>query len=297
MKYFFTKSLKESFKNQIQTTNQNQQNLILNIIQIGDNLSSTQYVNLKQKVGRELGIEVVLHKYNQETKIEEIKNDLKNNVTNQKQGLIIQLPIPKEFDSLLTDRELWDNKLDIDFLTSFKRDEYNQFDILPPTIQGIDLVIRAVYLFQDFKLKNLETKINLQGTTIGVIGQGRLVGGFMLEYLKNREATIISINQYSKDIKNLIQNCDIIVTATGQKGLIKSQMINSLKTKLLIDVGSSEQNGSIYGDLDYEDFEDNSDNHPNLIICPSKGGVGPLTVLSLFWGLSKLRDLELEQSS
>lgn len=293
MKYYLTKNLKSKFKKQIYLEFQNQLNTekVLNIIQIGQNLSSTQYVNLKQKIGGDLGIEVNLLEYGESVNLNEIKNELK--LKKEGQGLIIQLPIPDKFMNLLFDREIWNNRLDVDFLTSFKRDEYFNYGVLPPTIQGIDLIIRQTFLSQEFELKNLETKINLQGVVVGVVGQGRLVGGFMLNYLKEREATIVSLNQYSKEIKNLIQDCDILITATGQKGLVKSSMINSFKTKLIIDVGSNEQEGSVYGDLDYEDFEINSDKFPDLIICPSKGGVGPLTVLSLFWGLSRLMSFNL----
>ena len=227
-----------------------------------------------------------LYKYSLDAELAEIKKELiSKNKTVEKTGLIIQLPIPDQFMNVLEDREIWGNKFDVDFLTSFTQNLDSSLGILPPTIQGIDIVIRTTFLEEEFNLANLETRISLRGIIVGVIGQGKLVGGFMLNYLREREATIISINQYSQNLVDLIQNCDIIVTATGQKALIKSSMINPQKTKLLIDVGSSEQKGSIFGDLDYEDFEQNSSSFPNLTICPSKGGVGPLTVLSLFWNL------------
>ena len=286
MKYFYTKEIKEQFKKQIQSVTKTSTLKTLDIVQIGDNLSSTKYVNLKQKVGQELGINVNLYKYSLDAELAEIKKELiSKNKTVEKTGLIIQLPIPDQFMNVLEDREIWGNKFDVDFLTSFTQNLDSSLGILPPTIQGIDIVIRTTFLEEEFNLANLETRISLRGIIVGVIGQGKLVGGFMLNYLREREATIISINQYSQNLVDLIQNCDIIVTATGQKALIKSSMINPQKTKLLIDVGSSEQKGSIFGDLDYEDFEQNSDSFPNLIICPSKGGVGPLTVLSLFWNL------------
>ena len=286
MKYFYTKEIKEQFKKQIQSVTKTSTLKTLDIVQIGDNLSSTKYVNLKQKVGQELGINVNLYKYSLDAELAEIKKELiSKNKTVEKTGLIIQLPIPDQFMNVLEDREIWGNKFDVDFLTSFTQNLDSSLGILPPTIQGIDIVIRTTFLEEEFNLANLETRISLRGIIVGVIGQGKLVGGFMLNYLREREATIISINQYSQNLVDLIQNCDIIVTATGQKALIKSSMINPQKTKLLIDVGSSEQKGSIFGDLDYEDFEQNSSSFPNLTICPSKGGVGPLTVLSLFWNL------------
>ena len=286
MKYFYTKEIKEQFKEQIQNITKTSNLKTLDIVQIGDNLSSTKYVNLKQKIGHKLGIRVNLYKYSLDVELAEIKKELiSKNKTVEKAGLIIQLPIPDSFMHLLEDREIWEDKFDVDSLTSFTQNLNSSIDTLPPTIQGIDIVIRTAFVKQEFNLENLATRINLRGVTVSVIGQGKLVGGFMLNYLRAREATIISINQYSQNLIDLIQNCDIIITATGQKALIKSSMINPQKTKLLIDVGSSEQKGSIFGDLDYEDFEQNSHLFPNLIICPSKGGVGPLTVLSLFWNL------------
>ena len=70
-------------------------------------------------------------------------------------------------------------------------------------------------------------------------------------------------------------NFDIIVTATGVAGLITPAMLRIGAT--VIDAGTASENGVLTGDLNPESRE-----RQDLTLTPKIGGVGPLTVTTLF---------------
>jgi methylenetetrahydrofolate dehydrogenase (NADP+)/methenyltetrahydrofolate cyclohydrolase len=78
-----------------------------------------------------------------------------------------------------------------------------------------------------------------------------------------------------EDLSPALRAAQVVVTATGVPGLIKSQMIQP--GAVVVDAGTAAEHGKIVGDLasDVRERED-------LVITPEKGGVGPLTVTALF---------------
>ena len=89
-------------------------------------------------------------------------------------------------------------------------------------------------------------------------------------------ATAIAIHWLltSYDLNKLI-DYDVIVTATGVPGVIKTEMIK--QGAVVVDAGTASEGGVIKGDLD-EAVRERTD----LTITPKIGGVGPLTVSMLF---------------
>jgi methylenetetrahydrofolate dehydrogenase (NADP+)/methenyltetrahydrofolate cyclohydrolase len=88
----------------------------------------------------------------------------------------------------------------------------------------------------------------------------------------------LSVSVYDEttvDLAAEVKNADVIVTAAGVPGLLKSDMIKN--GAVVIDAGTASEHGKIVGDLD-EDIRSRGD----LTITPEKGGVGPLTVTALF---------------
>lgn len=173
-----------------------------------------------------------------------------------------------------------------------------------------------------FTKKLLTQKIDLKGKIVAVIGQGKLVGAPLLTYLQRRNATIISLNKDSPNKQKLVKNADIVICASGVPNLIKSNWFKN--NVIVIDAATSESNGVLVGDLDYleiaqnklnidnlsqscgQNLVKNSQNSPeknkknrnkkskslNLWICPSPGGVGPLTVLCIFWNLVAIKNID-----
>ena len=73
-----------------------------------------------------------------------------------------------------------------------------------------------------------------------------------------------------------LKDFDVVVTATGQPGLIHSEMLKN--GAVVVDAGTASEKGVIKGDI----AEDVRETRDDLTITPKIGGVGPLTVAMLF---------------
>ncbi len=117
-------------------------------------------------------------------------------------------------------------------------------------------------------------KINLEGKKVAVIGRSNTVGGPLAKMLTCANATITLCHTKTKDLKSILLNQDIVISATGNARFIKADMI--AKNAIVIDVGTNlDEKGKLCGDCDFEAI---SQTNP---ISPVPGGVGPLTLACL----------------
>ena len=207
------------------------------------------YMRLKQKYGADILIDVEIHRVSAGGALEVIQ-ELNNR--DDVQGIIMQLPIsnPEQTDELL--ESIREDK-DVDGLR-----KKAIFQAATPT--AINWLLAGY-------------GVDLKGKKVAIVGRGRLVGA-PLERMWLKSGVDVTVFEKGDDLSQLI-NYDIIVSATGVPGLIKSQMI---KTKtVVVDAGTASENGKIVGDVSEEVRQRN-----DVIITPKKGGVGPLTVSALF---------------
>jgi methylenetetrahydrofolate dehydrogenase (NADP+) / methenyltetrahydrofolate cyclohydrolase len=252
------------------------------IVIIGNSLASTKYANLKLRKGKELGIEVKILHFKETDNYQDIISTINIELDaikpiGNKVGLIFQLPIKNQVlrKNLLQDKLWTDNSLiDVDFLAKNSMLKFN-INQLPPTIGAIDEV---------FKYLNVE---NLHGKTVALIGQGELVGKNLIKYLLEKEATILTFNQYSTDIQYFCKKADIIVSAVGKPKLVDYNFLNP-NGQIIIDSATSDENGQLVGDLNLDDiikFINENNLNEKFKIVKSPGGIGPITVLKLFENL------------
>lgn len=207
------------------------------------------YMRLKQRYGADILIDVEIHRVPAGGALEVIQ-ELNNR--DDVQGIILQLPIsnPEQTEELL--ESIREDK-DVDGLR--KR---AIFQAATPT--AISWLLAGY-------------GVDLKGKKVAIVGRGRLVGA-PIEKMWLKSGIDVTVFEKGDDLSQLI-NYDIIVSATGVPGLIKSQMI---KTKtVVVDAGTASENGKIVGDVSEEVRQRN-----DVIITPKKGGVGPLTVSALF---------------
>ena len=263
----------------------------LQIIQLGNDPISSRYVSLKQKIAKELGIKTHLIQpdvvdYDQVKDFfdrlpEMISQELLNEVSWQA-GVMLQLPF--DFMEQVDYPSLWDNSnfVDVDFM-GYDVSRLLARGFLPPTIQAIDLVLKDILLnLNDFTLIEFQIKLDLRGKIVAVVGQGQLVGKFMTQYLVERGATVISINEQTPNPETLCKQANILISATGVGGLIKSNWLAS--GAIVIDAGTSDSNGSMVGDVDLVHLTA-THKLDEIVLCKSPGGIGPLTILCLFYNL------------
>ena len=207
------------------------------------------YMRLKQRYGADILIDVEIHRVPAGGALEVIQ-ELNNR--DDVQGIILQLPISNSDQTEELLESIREDK-DVDGLR-----KKAIFQAATPT--AINWLLAGY-------------GVDLKGKKVAIVGRGRLVGA-PLERMWLKSGVDVTVFEKGDDLSQLI-NYDIIVSATGVPGLIKSQMI---KTKtVVVDAGTASENGKIVGDVSEEMRQRN-----DVIITPKKGGVGPLTVSALF---------------
>lgn len=168
-------------------------------------------------------------------------------------GIIVQLPYPDvDIEAVLA--EVAPHK-DIDGLNP-----ESNFDM--PTPQAI-LWLLAAY------------NLSYKDKRVVVIGQGRLVGAPVADILEASGAQVVRCDESTGDLAAATLEADIIISATGQAGILKPNMVKP--QTIIIGAGTSDVGGSTRGDLDPKLYQDQS-----LKIARNIGGVGPVTVAALF---------------
>lgn len=207
------------------------------------------YMRLKQRYGADILIDVEIHRVPAGGALEVIQ-ELNNR--DDVQGIILQLPIsnPEQTEELL--ESIREDK-DVDGLR-----KKAIFQAATPT--AISWLLAGY-------------GVDLKNKKVAIVGRGRLVGA-PLERMWLKSGVDVTVFEKGDDLSQLI-NYDIIVSATGVPGLIKSQMVKA--KAVVVDAGTASENGKIVGDVSEEMRQRN-----DVIITPKKGGVGPLTVSALF---------------
>lgn len=223
----------------------------LAIITTIDNPIINVYINLKKKYGADIG--VIVDVYDIDTS-EAPDIIARLNSDEGIHGIIVQLPLS---DTALTED-----------ITSLIAKEKDVDALNPSSIFDSATATAILWLLAGYN-------INLAGQNILIIGQGKLVGTPLTKMLKNSE---LSVDTADKETTNLTEKClaaDLIITATGDPGIIKPEMIK--QGAIVVDAGVASEGGKSHGDLSDDVYE-----RDDLTLTPQKGGVGPLTVCALF---------------
>lgn len=240
------------------------------IIQIGNVPESDIYIKRKIISGERIGAKVIHQKYNINVSQDEIITDIqKYNSDSQIHGIIVQLPVPEHLDKNLIIESIGPLK-DVDGLTSvnIKSLTINNLGIIPATTKGVLTLLK-------------QYSVHLEGAHIVMVGRSNLVGKPTALALINENATVTVCHSHTKNLDEITKTADIIITATGKQNLITLKHVR--EGQIIIDVGihAIEDDGNkIAGDVDFKNVE------PVIsMISPVPGGVGPMTVVSLFENL------------
>jgi methylenetetrahydrofolate dehydrogenase (NADP+)/methenyltetrahydrofolate cyclohydrolase len=235
----------------------------LAIVAIQADERARTYIRAKEARAAQIGIETDIIRYDNH-QIEPIKADLARlNNDPLVHGIIIQLPLPAAL-KINTTIDLITPEKDVDGLTSANAHaiENSQKPTFYPATPLAVLEILA------------QNGVDLVGKKIAVIGQGRLVGRPLTAMLKNAGADVRVADKNTPDISAVTRAADIIISATGSPRLITSDMV--AQSAVVIDVGISQLDGKQVGDVDFEKVKNKAS-----LITPTRGGVGPMTVVML----------------
>ncbi len=126
------------------------------------------------------------------------------------------------------------------------------------------------------------TGIKLPGKTCVCVGASNIVGKPVAVLLMRAEATVISTNIHTKNLKDLTRSADVLVSAVGKPGLMTRDCVKS--GAVVVDVGISRVKGPDGKDRTVGDVA--FDEVCNAVgeqgwVSPVPGGVGPMTVAML----------------
>ena len=231
------------------------------IIRDSDNPVIVKYVELKKQYGEDIGVEVTDEKVDSIEAAREAV--LRANQDETVSGIIVQLPLQ---DVSRTDEvvNLITPKKDVDGLSQ----AYS--DVNPGASERIFESATATAI--NWLLAGND--VELSGKKIALVGRGRLVGA-PLQRMWSAAGLDIEVFHHDSDLTKL-KEYDIIVSATGEPHLIKTEMVKP--GSILVDAGTASEGGVLVGDID-DAVRERTD---LKAITPKLCGVGPLTVSVLF---------------
>lgn len=241
----------------------------LAIIQVGNNRESASYIQHKKKFGQQIGVEVTHIHLEESVSESDVLDEIKNlNADNSVHGIIVQLPVPKHIDREVLIKAI-DAKKDVDGLSPINvmglwvNDNQT---IIPATTRGILTLLR----YYD---------INPKGKKVVIVGRSTLVGKPTAIALLNKGATVTICHSETEKLRDHTLEADILISAVGVPRLISEDCVRP--HQVVIDVGitfiKDEEVQVLKGDVDFE-----AASKVVSAISPVPGGVGPLTVSSLF---------------
>lgn len=220
----------------------------LAIVQTVDSSVIDTYVRLKSRYASDILVECELHRVEQDEARAVVE---RLNADETVHGIIVQLPLadPTQTDELLA---LVAPEKDVDALGP-----QAQFD--PATPMAIHWLLSGY-------------GIELTAKSVAIVGHGRLVGA-PLALLWRASGLEVTVLEKGDDLAQL-RSFDVVVTATGQPGLIRADYLKI--GAVVVDAGTADAEGQVVGDL-AADVRERDD----LMLTPEKGGVGPLTIAAL----------------
>ncbi|MDQ5944911.1 MAG: methylenetetrahydrofolate dehydrogenase / methenyltetrahydrofolate cyclohydrolase [Pseudomonadota bacterium] len=178
-------------------------------------------------------------------------------------GILVQLPVPKHFDTDAVLEAIAPEK-DVDGFHAENVGALMQGQprFIPCTPYGVTKFFE-------------EAGVNLKGAEAVVIGRSNIVGKPMAMLLLQAGATVTICHSQTKDLAFHTKRADVLVAAVGRPKFVTADMVKP--GAVVIDVGINRlPDGKLCGDVDFEGVKEVAG-----AITPVPGGVGPMTITML----------------
>ena len=256
--------LKEQMKQRIAQLKQQGINPKLVVVLVGDNSASQVYVRNKHKSCGEVGIESEVITMPEQTTQQELLEVVERlNQDETVDGILVQLPLPKQIDEKTVLRSILPEK-DVDGFHPVNVGLLSIGDecFAPATPSGI------IAMFQEYG-------IDIAGKNCVVIGRSNIVGKPMAALLLKNNATVTICHSKTEDLASYTRRADVVIVATGRRHTLTAEMVT--EGAVVVDVGMNRnEQGKLCGDVDYEEVKEKAS-----FITPVPGGVGPMTITEL----------------
>jgi methylenetetrahydrofolate dehydrogenase (NADP+)/methenyltetrahydrofolate cyclohydrolase len=233
------------------------------VVLVGDDPASRSYIKGKQRACARIGMSAVEHLLPASTPQEELLGLIGQlNADDAVDGILVQLPLPDHIDPARVAEAV---------------DPAKDADALHPTTSG-KLLAGTAELISCTPLGIMAALdhhgIPMEGARAVVIGRSNIVGKPVALLLQQRNATVTVCHSRTRDLAGVCREADILVAATGRPRMVKADWVKP--GAAVIDVGVSELDGQLVGDVDFESMLGRA-----RLITPSRRGIGPLTITML----------------
>ncbi|GAA3706736.1 bifunctional 5,10-methylenetetrahydrofolate dehydrogenase/5,10-methenyltetrahydrofolate cyclohydrolase [Streptomyces tremellae] len=246
---------------------------------VGDDPASAVYVGAKRRAVREAGMRDVHRHLPGHAAQEDVAAVVDRFAADPEvHGILIQLPLPAHLDApALIDRI--PVAKDVDGLTTGSAGLLARGErvLRPCTPSGIIELLDA-------------EGVGLKGARVTVVGWGELVGRPLAQLLLRRGATVTVAHEYTADLAAATRPADIVVVATGVRGLVGREHITPGAT--VVDVGIHRTPQGLAGDVRAAELEGVAGR-----ITPVPGGVGPMTIAMLLANTLEAAEWEAERAA
>lgn len=236
----------------------------LAVVIVGDDPASRVYVNNKKKACEFCGIksyEYALPEDTTEAELLELIDTL--NGDDKVNGILVQLPLPKQLDEKKIIEHISPMK-DVDAFheSNVGRIMIGNYAFLPCTPAGCMELIHS-------------TGVEVSGKECVVIGRSNIVGKPMAMLLLHENGTVTVCHSKTKNLAEVCRRADILIAAVGRANFVTADMVK--EGAVVIDVGINRlENGKLCGDVKFDEVSEKAG-----YITPVPGGVGPMTIAML----------------
>lgn len=232
-------------------------------VRVGSDPASEIYVRNKAKKARELGLagtELVHPESMSEAEL--LAEVARLNADDSVDGILVQLPLPKQIDPQKVIDAI-DPAKDVDGFHPINVGllHLGREALVPCTPAG------AIRLIDS-------TGESIEGKHAVVIGRSDIVGKPVASLLLQRNATVTICHSRTRELGAIAREADILVAAIGKARFVTAEMIKP--GAIVIDVGINRLDGKLAGDVDFAAAKEIAG-----WITPVPGGVGPMTIAML----------------
>jgi methylenetetrahydrofolate dehydrogenase (NADP+)/methenyltetrahydrofolate cyclohydrolase len=245
---------------------------------VGEDPASQVYVRNKRATCEKVGIRSVPIHFDATLTQERLLAEIDRlNADATVDGILVQLPLPKQIDSNRVIERIAPEK-DVDGFHPYNFGRLAQKNPL----------LRPCTPFGSMKLLE-STGVALRGARAVILGTSNIVGRPMALELLMADATITVCNSKTRDLPDVVRQADIVVAGIGRANFVQGDWIKH--GAVVIDVGMNRlPDGKLTGDVDFAAAKERASH-----ITPVPGGVGPMTIAMLME--NTLRAARLRQAT
>jgi len=235
----------------------------LAVVLVGDDPASASYIKGKQRACKRIGMDAIERRLPATASEQDVLLVVEElNLDDAVDGILVQVPLPKGISP---------NSI------AAAIDPAKDVDALHPNTAG-KLLLGTPTLASCTPLGIMKIldhyEIEIEGASAVVIGRSNIVGKPISLMLQSKNATVTMCHSKTRNLQELCQQADILVSAVGVPRLVKADWIKP--GAAVIDVGVTNVDGVLVGDVDTEGAMGIA-----RIVTPHRRGVGPMTITML----------------